>query len=234
MSTVPEKLETRLRALIQSQEATTDTVDKLNRVAEDLSGYDAKRSLEVCSRAHQLARRLSYREGEAYSLGVMGFNCYLLSDYEAAIPKLLESLTIAEEVGFQEGRAKVLNVLGGVQLSLGNYERSLSYLAEALKLFRTLGDSYWQARSLHFIGVAHHELGDLERSLQYHLESLKLFEDPGAPVDPEEAKVAVGRALTGLGTVYQSLGDHQKPWSTTSARWLCMRSRVTGSASRGL
>ena len=210
MSTVVEKLETRLRELIQSQEATTDTVDKLNRIAEDFSGYDAKRSLEVCSRAHQLARRLSYREGEGYSLGVMGFNCYLLSDYEAAIPKLLEALTIAEEVGFQEGRAKVLNVLGGVQLSLGNYERSLSYLAEALNLFRTLGDSYWQARSLHFIGVAHHELGDLERSLQYHLESLKLFEDPGAPVDPEEAKVAVGRALTGLGTVYQSLGDHQK------------------------
>jgi signal transduction histidine kinase len=182
---------------------STERVDLLNQLAREVFIEDQDRGRQACQEALHMARRLGYDKGVGYSLYLIGFGQYLMSDLEKAMATLLESEHIMKSEGDTNGLGLVNGVMSGIHLSLGDYEKALACSFEALKVHRKSGDRLNEGWLLHGIGGGYHEMGDYPRALQYHEETLKVFEEL-------DLDVGRGRAMTGIGTVYQSLREYDK------------------------
>ncbi len=210
MSDDIEQLETALRVAAESGEDTPERVDLLNKLSERLWTEDPERARKLCKEAFALAERLSYPRGMGYSLGLLGYSYYAVSDHDAALRTFLKALTYAEQAEDREGQAQTLAGLAAVELSLGNFEQALGYSFRSLKLIRDVGNKDMEAWCLNGIGAGYHEMGDYERALEYHRKSLDLFRGGGETIDMTRAPVGEARALNGIGTVYQSMGELDK------------------------
>jgi signal transduction histidine kinase len=184
-----------------------EKVDRLNKMAEQLiSGRDPGKLLKLGQNAHQLARRLSYIRGEAYSLVFMGFAHWFLSDHEVALENLKEAQSLFERIGDREGFTKALVPLLSVQKNLGTYDQSLSHNLECLKFFRATGDGFWEGLALLALGTLFYDLGDFEKSIRYSEEAVKVAE----AIDTDWM---VARGLVHVGSVYRSRGAHDEALS---------------------
>ncbi len=194
-------LEAELDALPEGD--SPERVDLLNQLAREVFLEDQSKGREACRAALGMARRLGYDKGIGYSLYLIGFGEYLMSDLEKATATLLESEQLMKAVGDDNGLGLVNGIMSGIHLSLGDYEKALACSFEALKVHRKSGDRLNEGWLLHGIGGGYHEMGDYPRALQYHEETLKVFEEL-------DLDVGRGRALTGMGTVYQALREYDK------------------------
>ncbi|MCP4584219.1 MAG: tetratricopeptide repeat protein [candidate division Zixibacteria bacterium] len=207
MSDKINELEKKLQGLIDSGDESALRIDLQNRLAENIVINQPKRALELSSQSNELSEKNSYDEGYAYSLALMGFSCYMMSDHESAMTKLIKAKSLVEEAGKIIPRARILQLLAAVQLSLGNYDQALEYAFSALRTFRETDDRLSEAWMLHGIGNAYHDFGDYERSLEYYTKSLDAFEG----LEESLRKIlGAARALNGLGSVYQTLGQYDK------------------------
>jgi signal transduction histidine kinase len=210
MSEDIKELEAALRGMADRGEETPERVDILNKLSERLWIESPERAREVCEEAYELAQRLSYTRGVAYSLGLMGYTYYAVSDHDAALRRFLNALNYAEQAEDHEVQAQTLAGLAAVELSLGNYEQALEYSFRSLRLIRQIGNADMEAWCLNGIGGGYHEMGDYERALEFHKMSLDLFKSGAETLNPERTAVGEARALNGIGTVYQSTGDLEK------------------------
>ena len=186
------------------QDATVENVDRLNEMAAELiSGRDPRKQLELAQNANELARRLSYKKGEAYSLLFVGFAHWFLSEHEVALENLAEARSLFEGMADREGATKVLLPFLSVQKSLGTYDQSLSHNLECLKFFRETGDRYWEGLSLLALGTLFYDVGDFEKSIQYSGEAVKVAEAIGKDW-------MMARGLVHLGSAYRASGTHDK------------------------
>ncbi len=186
------------------QDATVENVDRLNELTERLiSGEDPRKQLELAQSANELARRLSYKKGEAYSLVFMGFARWFLSEHEAALENLKDARSLFDQIGDREGSTRALLPLLSIQKNLGTYDQSLSHNLECLKFFRETGDGYWEGLSLMALGTLFYDLGDFEKSVQYSDESVKVGEAIGIDW-------MVARGLVHVGAAYQAGGAHDR------------------------
>ena len=101
----------------------------------------------------------------------------------------------------------MLTFLSGTQRGMGDHEQVVQNAFIPLNVFEESGDRYWQALCLHTLGSLHHVFGDYEGSLRYYQQCIE-------KVQGAEQKWLIGRALDGVGTAYQSLGEHEKGFST--------------------
>ena len=197
---IPEvqELESQLASL--SADDSPERVDLLVQFIRAVFIDDLPRAIDSCRQSLEMSRRLGYDKGVAFSLYLLGFGEYLMSDHEKAMATLLESERLMKSLGELNGQGLVQGAMAGIHLSLGDYDRSLSSSFEALKIHRQTGDNPNVGWLLHGIGGGYHEMGDYPRALQYHQEAHDLFEEL-------ELEIGIARALNGLGTVHQSMRE---------------------------
>jgi tetratricopeptide (TPR) repeat protein len=110
------------------------------------------RVIEITGNAYEIAQKLSYPRGQAYSAGYMGFAYYMLSNHELALAKFKEALQYFEKSEDQAGLARTLNGLASVQHSLGNYDTAFNNAFQSLRILQEIGHESGAAWSLHGIG----------------------------------------------------------------------------------
>ena len=194
-------LKKKLDALTESGDADAEKVGVLNELAEEISLEQPKDSVKVANEALELARRIDDQIGEATALGNLGFSYYLLSNHDAAMPKLLEAIAMFEKLDELAPQARALAGLAAVYHSLGDFEQALSVSHRALGLQRQIGDRNSEGWTLNGIGGAYNDMGDYDRALHFQKQSLNIFEEIDRPVGK-------ARALNGIGTVYQSMEQY--------------------------
>jgi signal transduction histidine kinase len=196
-----QELESQLASL--SQDDSPERVDLLVQFVRAVFIDDLPRAVDSCRQSLEMSRRLGYDKGVAFSLYLLGFGEYLMSDHEKAMATLLESERLMKSLGELNGQGLVQGAMAGIHLSLGDYDRSLSSSFEALKIHRQTKDHTNVGWLLHGIGGGYHEMGDYPRALQYHREAHDLFEEL-------ELEIGIARSLNGLGTVHQSMKEFDK------------------------
>jgi len=196
------------------EERSEKKVDLLNKLCRLILIENPSRGLTLSTTAEKMARELGYQQGLAYSIGLHGYSKYMMSDLEAALPELKTALKMAEETGSSEGMAEIYGGMAAVKLSLGNYEDALAYQLKAHEIILKLRNPYMEGWSFYNLGMGYHEWGDFSRALEYYQHGLKIFEKlESRQAEDEDHKyneLGKGRALTGIGTAYQSLGQYKK------------------------
>ena len=181
---------------------TTEKVDLLNEKAMNLVAIDRAAAIDLGTATLQIAERLGYEKGKAYSLGITGYALYFISDFSEALPRLLDALALFEKIDDPYGKGLVLSAMGGLYISLGDYERALSCSLESLTLSRATGSELEEAWCLNGLGTGYFEIGDDTQALKYYQEGLKVFREIGD-------HVGEARTLTGIGAIHQHSGDYK-------------------------
>lgn len=194
-----KQLERRLATMQRRDAASPQTLDLLLQLCEELVVHEPRRALELAEQASALAGHLQDAPAQAVSTGYAGYAHYMLSEHEAALPKLTEARIRCQRVGDERTEGRILSALASVHQSLGNYEQALSFAMRALTLIRKTGDRELEAWCLYGIGSGYADMRDFETALQYHEQSLELFKTL-------DDKTGEARALNGIGTVYQGMG----------------------------
>ena len=179
---------------------TPADVDRLNETAHRLiAGDDPKRLLEVSEEALSTAHKISYKQGEGYSLIHIGFAQWFLGDHAAAVDNLTAAQALFNELGDRTGYMKTLVPLLSVQKDRGTYDESMSNNLACLKFFREAGDVYWECLSLLGLQTLYFDVGDYGKSIEYCEQTVDAARHIDEPWITARALVHKGTALNKRG-----------------------------------
>jgi len=157
--------------------------------------------------AHQQAQQqfqsISYRDGEAASLGNLGIAYNSLGQYQRAIDFHQQHYDIAREIGDRGGEAKSLGNLGLAYNSLGQYQRAIEFLQQTLDIAQEVGDRGGEAKSLGNLGLAYNSLGQYQRAIDFYQQHYDIAREIGD-------RGGEANSLGSLGIAYDSLGQYQR------------------------
>jgi len=121
--------------------------------------------------ALNLARQLSYPEGEMLALRELGWHAIRLGQSDKAVPHLETALTLARELGNPEAEAEVLITLGGASSEMIQSRR---FNEQALSISESIGSREIQSLALNNLAMNYWNLGLYHRALDYADRSARL------------------------------------------------------------
>jgi len=128
-------------------------------------------TIRLAEQSLQLARALSDRQAEAFSLACLGLSTLLLKDMQAGVALLEQSIAIYGGLGDSIGQADAifwLSVNGGDKL------RAIDFSRESLRLYRELGHLSGITRNLTALALLTIWSGDLSSPAAWLEEALSL------------------------------------------------------------
>jgi signal transduction histidine kinase/CheY-like chemotaxis protein len=193
-------------ARIESAGDTLERIAALNALAAALMHSNPSRSESLSEEARSQAAQGEpgdepYRKALADALCNLGTAKYRLSDYDGALPILLEALSMFDALGDRQRRAEALNAVAGIHFHLGNYPDSLECSLEILGISQEIHDARLEARALNSIGVVQSQIGEQKAALKSFMESMRIFEKIG---DARGQADALGNS----GIVHRRMGDY--------------------------
>jgi tetratricopeptide (TPR) repeat protein len=137
----------------------------------------------------QMARELGDRQGEAFSLSILGGFTLLQGRVGEAIPLLEQGLAIYRELGDKVGQAGTIDWLA---IDNPDLERATAYAREGLSLCRELGDLTGVAAILTTLARLTYARGDFSSPVPWLEEVLSLSRQLGDQVREDEALITYG------------------------------------------
>jgi predicted ATPase/DNA-binding XRE family transcriptional regulator len=144
---------------------------------------DDERLMAVAEEGVALSRQAGDRQGEAYTLAVLGFAALQLGDIGRAARILEETLEMAREQEDTWGSAIVANHLAIVALNRGDHVRAAGYAEEALAFTRQTGDRFAANIALSLLAQMAWASDERERAASHWREALGLTSELAATVD---------------------------------------------------
>lgn len=117
----------------------------------------------------------------ALTYGLLGSVLAWKGDYNAALERYFEELSVHEGNNDQINRVRVLHRIGDNLHHSGQSEASLKWFDQALTLFRSLGDRLGEAWCLHSLSEAQFTLQNLGESYRLVNEAIRIRERNGDP-----------------------------------------------------
>jgi predicted ATPase len=137
----------------------------------------------------EMARSLGDRQGEAFSLSILGGFILLQGSVGEAIPLLEQSLAIYRESGDKVGQASAIDWLA---INNPNLQRATAYARDGLALCRELGDLTGVASILTTLSRLTYCQGDFSSPVPWLEEVLSIARQLGDQVREDEALITYG------------------------------------------
>jgi len=161
--------------------------------------------------ALELAKRLQFKNGMAFSYHIIGINYHNKGDFENALENYDKSLKIKEELGDKRGMAISYNNIGIVHANKGDYDKALEFYMRALSIREEIGVEHpndvgnkkGMATSYNNIGLFHADKGNYEKALEFYFKSLKIMEELGD-------KNGMANSYNNIGLIHSNKGDYEK------------------------
>jgi tetratricopeptide (TPR) repeat protein len=147
--------------------------------ALELHRFDA--AVAQFEQSYQLLRDSGDRRGEGLSLVHLATGLQGKGQFDTAITKAHDALTIFQETGNQWNTAYALRILGQINLEIGNHGESIEYLLIALAKFRDIEDSHSTAETLTIIGDVYNQTNLIDQARAAWEEAGSIFDSLGSP-----------------------------------------------------
>lgn len=192
-----------LEEKIRKTEDTTERLEALIQLCDNLQDSNPKRGLELAEEANRLAKEIGDDVNFAHSSRFMGVFKFIFGDYKEALELLRDAYEIFDDYNHLEGKASSLFSIGLVYRKLGDFSTALEYYEQSLKLAEELNDEPNISYVLNNIGIIYDILGDNQKALDYYFKALSEL-----PEDHPSTNKA--RLLGNIGVTYYHLGEYEK------------------------
>lgn len=163
------------KAAIKNNNKSVETVDQLNRQADETRKMKPAAALELSKQAIDAAKNSGYKAGLAKAYLNAGICRRLGSNFESALQYSNDALIIYKEINNKKGESRTLNCIANIYLNMGSYPKAIEYFDECIYVLESIRDIDFQATVLSNRGLAYGHSGNLTASLNNYLESLSIY-----------------------------------------------------------
>lgn len=182
----------------------TLTVNALISLAISTSQSAPDKSLEYATKARDIASKINFKKGEAYSYKWLGIVNNYKGNYYDALLNSNKSLDIFETLGDQIGTSNLLSNLGSFYADKGEDSKAVEYYLRSLDLAQKSENKLRIETALGNIGVIYSKNpATNDKALDYYLQAMPYaIEVNDTP--------SIGILYTNIGEVYATKGDFNK------------------------
>ncbi|MFT7614909.1 MAG: tetratricopeptide (TPR) repeat protein [Parvicellaceae bacterium] len=206
--TISAQVSYNLDSLLQELPQTSDTARVLcmKNIAWELLPSDFDKAKDYGLEALLLAKRLSYKYGEAEALYFLGVSNHTQNNFDSAVYYLQQSGKKYEEVGRLQRKANAINVIGVTFINKGDFQKGQKAYLDAIELY-LLSDSSTMAIAMVYDNLANSLMlqSRNEEALYYSKKSLHLREDMDLSRLPA--------SHMNIGIIYKNKGDYPRALS---------------------
>lgn len=163
-----------LRSQVALHSNDTAGVDLLRKLSLQLQATKPDSALIYAQRGLELARKFSFKKGEADCMNRLAVVLWKNGKYDRALFFSLNSLKIREEIGDRLGILKSLSDIGIVYSDQGDNAKALSYHFKAKKVAQELHEKRLLGIVLSNIGNCYIKLNKIDSALTYEMEAYAL------------------------------------------------------------
>ncbi len=158
-----------LKRIVETGIKDTTMVVTLNALSKEIINTEnISESLIYAKKANELAKKLKYKKGLAYSLKNMGLAQYYQGNYLDVLNSWTQSLKEFESIHDTIGIANLVNNLGAIYYSQGSNAKALDYYLRSLSISEKIKDNYNTAQTLLNIGGLYAEMNNFDKALEYY------------------------------------------------------------------
>jgi adenylate cyclase len=200
-SAAPQNQIDSLKFVLRTAKEDTSRVNTLLVLCSNLVRSAPPEAIRYANQAKNLATKLNFRKGLAYSYKSLGMGFYFQGNYIETLLYWQQSLKTFESINDKLGIANMLNNLGAVNFNQGDDEKAIEYYVKSLRASEEIGDKLRIATALVNIGAVYfNKKGTHNQALDYYKKALPLSEELG---DHD----AIGTSAVNMGEIYLERGD---------------------------
>lgn len=190
---------------IKLGEKLTDTsrVNTLNALSKSYWRISPDSSVIFGAVALALAKKISFKRGQADALSRIGSGNYHLGHYKVAIKFSEDAIAYYKELGLDRVLLSCFSNIGIAYNDLEDYDKAEEYLLKSLAIARNMEDKRREAVLLYNIGWSAESRGDFSVALPYLIEALEKSEKENFPQ-------ITSRALSILGDIYLQKKEYEQ------------------------
>ena len=188
-----------LKQVLEKTPQDTNRVKLLLDIAETYFFSKPDTCLLFAEKALNLARDLSFIDGQVFALNTAGEALRFLGDYPRALKMQFEALQINRKMKDLHGEARSLGFIGFVYVEFREYRQGLQYLLPAIKLNRQVNNRVMETFDLTNIGNAYDLLNMHDSALYYQQLALNTYTDLVHGPVKSLILTRYGNAFAGLG-----------------------------------
>ena len=202
LSAAPNNPVDSLKTALKTVTVDTTRVNTLLALCGNIVRSAPKDAIRYANEAKDLAVKLNFKKGLAYSYKSLGMAYYFQGNYIETLLYWQQSLKTFESIGDKLGIANMLNNLGAVNFNEGDDEKAIDYYVKSLRVSEEIGDKLRIATALVNIGAVYfNKKGTHNQALEYYKKALPLSEALG---DHD----AIGTSAVNMGEIYLESGDN--------------------------
>jgi adenylate cyclase len=191
-----------LKSVIAQSPADTLKVNNLLLLSGKLCREYPEEAVGIATEAKNLAEKLDFQKGIAYSLKALGMPYYFQADYITVLVFWKQSYEKFEAIGDKKGMANMLNNIGAIYFNGGDYTSAVDYYIKSLRVGEQIKDTLRIATALVNIGaVYYNKPATHSMALEYYKKALPLSEKLG---DND----AIGTTTVNMGEIYFARNDY--------------------------
>ncbi|MCK4358628.1 MAG: tetratricopeptide repeat protein, partial [Candidatus Cloacimonetes bacterium] len=154
-------------------------------------------------KALSLSEKLKDKKKIGTSIGSLGWQLYLKSEYEKAMECYENQLKIAKELGDKNVISMIIGHMGVIYWEKGNYNKSMECYKKQLKISEKFRDKSGISIALGHIGLIYWERGEYEEAMKYYEKELNMSRELGN-------KKGISIATGNMGNIYAKKGNYNK------------------------
>ena len=204
-----------LKRIVETGVKDVSMVITLNALSKEvINTEDISESLIYARKANELAKKLNYKEGIAYSLKNIGLAQYYQGNYLDVLNTWTQSLKEFESIHDTIGIANLVNNLGAVYYSQGSNAKALDYYLRSLSISEKIKDNYNIAQTLLNIGGLYSEMNKFDKALEYYNKFLEYRNKLNNPHLTNGYYMGVGEIYFKKGLYDKALNSYQEALSS--------------------
>jgi class 3 adenylate cyclase/tetratricopeptide (TPR) repeat protein len=217
-----------LSLLIEQSQPDTGKVNNLILMSGKYCRTDKAKAINFAIEAQELAEKLNFNKGVAYSLKALGMAYYFQGEIPDALVYWQQSLQKFEEIGDQLGMSNMLNNLGAVYFVGGDDNKAVEYYIPSLKISEQIKDTLRIATALLNIGAVYFNKSEThDRALEYYKRALPL----SLTLDDFDA---IGTTNLNIGEIFYAKAQYDSALFYFERSLAAYRNSETGNVARAL
>lgn len=151
-------------------------VNSLIKLSSQYLGENPRESIRYGFQGQQLAKKIGFPKGEAYSYKAIGLGYFYEYNYPEAISQFERSLALFDSINFQIGVANILSSLGSTYFNGGKDAIAIDFFLRSLNISEELKDTLRIGTAMNGIGNIYANKQDTQdKALDYYLMALPIF-----------------------------------------------------------